>query len=620
MRKLLFFILLSVAAHAQVTVCNPPLSLCAPDTPVSGAPVWNDTGGIIKSFFVPPVFNATALEPNSGARMLWTGDPTHPCDGTHNGSSWVTPSFSAMRAFSPMSAADIANSTYYFVISSAPDGAFVNPCVLTITRSPNFQVTARTDLSSFHFTPYGSFDRTHPHIWAAPDNSNPWLIKTIDVSNAGAGVTNIVDLSQSANCPNINTLTITTNGEITWNYAGTRFAYWGNGAQDTATNSWVYDTTKGCLWLNWATGDINAAAGWGMSTTTCSACIPSTYRCTQSAGACTASHGVHRSYLDADGLTLWTENQTFATGPVVFIIPPAGAWPSGAAMFTECDNSPSNPLCQNHKDFIPGGYMVNGAGDVLGANNTLLADRIRPVLNPNTSTSGCTTPLSGWCNLLNTINPGTQVLGNASHDSAGAGDSGLTMPFAEGAYMNGSGTAHVTFAWSQELDLISPNFSSQHRWREIQHHMKAQLGSCTGGLCGNSAFGGGVICNGTSCAVTTMGPHGFVATNSVTAYNCQPSTLNATGITVAAAGSTTTFSVTSGWQTATTTVGECMFDNPLAGAQDFYATTLLQLSQDGKLLCTPDNSERTNAADANRGANCASSVCSQIFVLCIENK
>lgn len=623
MKLFVSLLLLIVSAQAQsVSACGTPISPCAPDTPLTNAPVWSDTNAVIRNFFVPPVFNATALEPNSGAPLLWATDPTHPADNTNSGTSWVTPSFSRIRAFSPISAADAVSGTYYLVVNDNPDPAFINPALLTVTFNP-FQVTARTSLGTLHFTPNGTFDRTNPHIWYGPDSTNPWLIKKADVTNIGGGVTSIVDLSLAANCPNVQgSLTITTNGEVTANFTGTRFAYWGNGAQDTATNTWVYDTTKGCLWLNWATGDINAAAGWGMNTTTCSACIPSAYRCTSASNLCTTAHGVHRSYIDEDGITIYTENQTFTTGPVVFIIPPGGAWPASAAMFTECDNAPSLPDCHNHKDFYPGGYMVNGAGDLANGSNQLIADRIRLTTNPNQTVSGCGPPLSGWCNLLNTINnsalPGN---GNATHDSAGAADYALTMPFLEGAYMNGAGSSHVSAPWLQELDLISPNFQNQHRWRELQHHMKSQVGSCTAGLCSNGTFGQGVICGGGTCSVTTVGPHGFVATNNtISAYNCSPSSLNATGITIATVGTTTTFTVTTGWQTATTVSGECMFANTNPAANDFYAQTLVQLSPDGKIGCTPDNSERTTAADANRNGVCASSQCSQLHILCFKTR
>ena len=583
---------------------------CAPDTPTTGAPVWTDTGSILTSFFVPPVYNRVGIEPNSGARMVFATTGSQPCDGTHANSSWVTPSNSAMMAWSPQSTTDIANHIYYLIVSSAPDAALSAPCLIQFNRN-TMQVVSTTDMSSLHLTPFGTFDQAHPHIWTAPGNgtggTTPWKIYTVDITNLGGGTSLSVDLSSAGNCPNIPALTSTTNGEVTMAYAGGRFAYWGNGSQDNANTTWIYDTVKGCMWFNWTTGDINASAGWGMNTTTCAACIPAAYL---------GAH-VHRSYIDADGLTVWTENNTpgqDANGPLVFTIPAAGNWPSGSTMFTQAlIGSPQ--YNSNHKCFYPSGFVVNGAG-LTATGFGQLADRIRPNSAPNTA-GGCSVPVTGYCDLASTFNIGTIPAGNASHDSCGAANSAVTNVFAEGAYMAGSGVGHVIYPWQQEIDLISPNPGSQHRYRLLQHHMKAQLGSCTAGLCGTGP--NGVVCSAGTCTVNTMGPHGLAPGNTnINAYNCNPGTLNNSTITIATTPTTTQFTVTTGWQTGATVSGDCMFDNPAVGASDFYGQTLLQQSADGALIAIPDNSERTTPGDPYRAGNCASSQCSQLNILIVE--
>jgi hypothetical protein len=67
-----------------------------------------------------------------------------------------------------------------------------------------------------------------------------------------------------------------------------------------------------------------------------------------------------------------------------------------------------------------------------------------------------------------------------------------------------------------------------------------------------------------------------------------------------------------------TAKGDCEFvvDNTL---YDFYATTLVQLSGDGKYGCTIDNWERSFPADQRRSQTaCNGNACPQLHVLCLE--
>lgn len=617
MKKLvviLGFVFIAASSYGQCTwSASKP---CVPSTATSGSVAFPDTGSFLQNFFIPPTFNRVANETNSGARIVFLTDSTHPCDGTHNNSSWTTASFGYQINISPQSAEDAAAGTYYIITQPAADAnqSWAAPCLITFNYN-TFQVTARTSMSALNFGLFGSFNQQTPHIYYSPGNATSgWAkIYSADVSNLGAGATLLVDLSSGANCPNIGSLTTTTNGEITraLGIGGIdRFVYWGNGSQDSAATTWIYDGTKGCMWLNWSTGDINAAAGWGMNTTTCSACIPATYL---------GAH-VHRSYIDADGDYVITENNTPGTdsnGPILFQIPAAGTWPSGSSMFSQCLNA-GPQYCGNHKAFYPGHFMVNGSG-LLANGFGQLSDRIRLESNLN-STSTCgkdCKPVTGYSDLLDTFNIGIVPTGNASHDASASADSAVSNYFLECSYMAGAGVAHVQYPWQQECDLVSPDPSNQNRWRLFATHLKSQVGSLTAGLAGGAS---GVSCDsGGNCTVTTLGPHGFSVGNTINAYNGNPSSLNAassTGaITVATAPTTTSFTYSGGPPSVT---GDAMYANPAGGASDFYAQALPQLAPNGRIATLPENSERSTPGDPYRVGLCGSSHCSQLNLVLVD--
>jgi hypothetical protein len=576
----------STSGGGKSTVCNGFLPYpCAPNTPTTNAPIWDDT----PPFLPAPAYNQVWIEPHSGERAAFITDPTHPCGTNPAGTEFVTNSYSGQQA--------ISDDGKYIVVSNAPEPGG-EPCIIQFDEN-TFQAGSSSGPLSMRAIG-GTFNKTEAHIFYGPDASSPFLIKSCDVSTGCASYTTVVDLSSSANCPNIGSLTQTSNGEVTMSADGQTLAYWGDGAQDSAHKFWVYNKSKGCLWVDMVTGDENAAPGWGLPTT-CSGCISVSERASSTVG-----HAIHRATLSLLGDYVVIENQNVGspTYKQIYQVPTSTVWP--VTPIFHCTYAANASDCQNHHSFGYQDAFVNGAGDTGAGSNQVISWRLRN-LGSTMDTAGSF--LSGFTNLINSINPGNIPSGSASHQSWAAADPTVVNPFASAQYMASTGVTHVTTVWQQEIDLINPRptTSTQNVWRIIQHHLKAQVGSMTNN--------GGVVGNGATTTVTTLGPDDFSAGESINAYNCKNPSFNSSSITVAAVVSTTTFTYSSSL-TGTT---DCMFDDPSVSKTEFWAESLVQQSPDGHYVCTPDNWERTFPADTSN-PSCNSKDCPQIHILCVETR
>jgi len=577
----------STSGGGRSTVCNGflPFPCLAPTTPTSSAPVWDDTPSFLPADMGNNVYNHLFIDPHSGERFVFITDPSHPCGNDPAGTSWVTSSYSDQI--------QISKDGKYIVVSDSPDGVYYHTCIIPFDET-TFQ--AGTSTGPLTILPNGTFNRTETDTYYGSDATNPFLIKSCDVSTGCAGYTNVVNLASSSACPNIPSLTLTTQGEVSMSADGQTLSFWGDGNQNSAIIFWVYNKTKGCLWVNMATGDENASSGWGLSPSTCSGCIPLADR-----ASTTPSLGMHRANLTALGDYLIIQNQSVGGLNQIYQVPTSTSWP--VSPIFHCTNASNPSDCQNHYAFGYQDTMVNGAGNNGSASNAIIAWRIRNV-GSTMDTAGFP---PGYVDLVNTIAIGAIPTGNASHESWAAADPNVVNPFASGEYMNATGTSHITFPWVQEIKLVSPNPSNQIVWRIFQHHMKSQFGSMT--------ENGGVVGNGATTTVTTIGPHNFSAGQKINIYNCGNSSFNSTSTQVASIISTTTFTYSSALVGTT----DCMFDYNAQGAQDFYASTLVQQSPDGKFICTPDNWERTFPQDPYRAA-CNGTDCPQIHMLCVETR